>query len=84
MPNLTQALKETNWYGELPFTRKPTVAFITPEQVVDIIDKSGGVTDHTFVTAMGLLRVGSDTFQQQSNSSSGGSIREKFDRILRV
>jgi cell division protein FtsA len=84
LPNITQALTETNWYGDVAFTRKPTIAFITPSQVVGIKDMTGNVTDHTFVTAMGLLRVGSDTIQQQNGPSEGGSIKERFDRILRV
>ncbi len=83
LSTLTQALKETNWYGQLPFTRKPKIAFITPDQVVGIHDKTGKVTDHTFVTAMGLLRVGLDTIEQ-NNSQNTGSIREQFDRILQV
>lgn len=83
LENLTSALKETNWYSELPFTKKPTVSLITPKQVTGIADKTGDVNDHTFVTAMGLLRVGSDTLQQ-SNEGSGGTIKERFDRILRV
>lgn len=83
LENLTKALKETNWYGEVPFTRKPTVDFITPKDVIDIKDSTGKVNDHTFVTAMGLLRVGADTLQQNSNEP-GGTIREKFDRILKV
>lgn len=84
LESITKSLKETNWYGDVAFTRKPTVAFITPSQVVDIKDSTGDVTDHTFVTAMGLLRVGADTLQQQSKSSEGGTIRERFDRILKV
>lgn len=83
LPTLLQALKETNWYTELPFTRKPKVAYITPHQVVGIDDSSGKVTDHTFVTAMGLLRVGLDTLEQQSSGGTG-SIKERFDRILQV
>lgn len=83
LPTLSQALKETNWYSELPFTRKPKVAYITPDQVVGITDSSGKVKDHTFVTAMGLLRVGLDTMEQQ-NAERTGSIRERFDRILQV
>lgn len=83
LPTLTQALKETNWYGQLPFTKKPKVDYITPDQVVGIQDRSGKVTDHTFVTAMGLLRVGLDTIEQ-NNSQNTGSIRERFDRILQV
>lgn len=84
LDNLTKALKETHWYSQVPFTRKPTVDFISPEDVVDIKDKTGNVSDHTFVTAMGLLRVAADTMQQNSDSSSGGTLKEKFDRILRV
>lgn len=79
---LMDELEETNWYKGLPFTRKPVVQHIQPEQVVGIVDKTGSVTDHTFITAMGLLRVGFDTLQQDSKSS--GSIREKIDRMLRV
>lgn len=82
--NVTRSLEETNWYSDVPFTRKPTIAFITPEQVVGIKDTTGEVNDHTYVTAMGLLRVGADTFQQQSDVDTGGTIREKFDRMLRV
>ncbi|MGI9027449.1 MAG: cell division FtsA domain-containing protein [Candidatus Saccharimonadales bacterium] len=85
LQSVTNALEETNWYSEVPFTRKPTIAFITPDQVVGITDKTGEVNDHTYITAMGLLRVAADTFQQQSgDADTGGSIREKFDRMLRV
>lgn len=76
-------LEKTNWFTKLPFTRKPVVQHIHPDQVVGIIDKTGKVNDHTFITAMGLLRVGLDTLQF-SGKSSGGSIREKLDRMLRV
>lgn len=79
---LKDALVETDWYKELPFTRKPTVHHIDPEQVVGIVDKTGRVTDHTFITALGLLRVGLDTLQYSGNESEG--IKEKIDRILRV
>lgn len=84
LDNLTAALKETNWYADVPFTRKPTIALITPDQVVDIKDMTGDVTDHTFVTAMGLLRVGADTLQQQKDGGSGGTLKERIDRILKV
>jgi cell division protein FtsA len=81
---LHQTLKETNWYGDLPFARKPTVAYVKPDQIVGISDATGDVEDHTFVTAMGLLRVGADTMQQSTGGTSGGSLKERFDRILRV
>ena len=76
-------LQGSDWYKQLPFTRKPTVQHIHPSQVVGITDKTGHANDQTFITAMGLLRVGLDTMQQASGSSTG-SIREKLDRMLRV
>lgn len=80
---LVDRLSKTEWYKELPFTRKPVVQHIQPEQVVGILDKTGNVSDHTFVTAMGLLRVGLDTLQQQSDHPPG-SVRAKLDRMLRI
>ncbi len=80
---LMHKLDESRWFRELPFTRKPSVQHIQPDEVVGIVDKTGRVTDHTFITAMGLLRVGLDTLQQDS-SEEGGSIRERIDRLLKV
>lgn len=80
---LVDELESSDWYKELPFTRKPVVQHIQPEQVVGIVDKTGAVTDHTFITAMGLLRVGLDTLQQDE-TASGGSFRRKIDKLLRV
>jgi cell division protein FtsA len=81
---LIQELSTTNWYTSLPFTRRPTVELIETDEMVGIIDKTGAVTDHTFVTAMGLLRVGVDTINQQNPSATTGSIRERINRLLSV
>ncbi len=80
---LMDRLENSDWYKELPFTRKPVVKHIRPEQVVGIHDKTGDVTDHTFITAMGLLRVGMDTMRFSEGVASG-SIKEKLDRMLRA
>ena len=79
---LMDSLGDTPWYKELPFTRKPVIQHIKPEQVVGIVDKTGNVSDHTFVTAMGLLRVGLDTLQQDTRPAQ--SVKEKLDRMLRI
>ncbi len=76
-------LEQSSWYTKMPFTRKPIIQHIQPNQVVGIVDKTGTVTDHTFITAMGLLRVGLDTLQQDDNTTTG-SFREKIDRMLRT
>ncbi len=79
---LMDRLEHSEWYRSLPFTRKPSVHHIRPEQVAGIIDKTNNVNDHTFITAMGLLRVGMDTWQ--FSGSAGGTIRDKIDKMLSV
>jgi cell division protein FtsA len=78
---LVDALSERDWYKELPFTKRPTVQRINPEEVVGIHDNTGAASDHTFITAMGLLRVGYDTMV---GSSDTDTIKEKLNRILRI
>jgi len=80
---LVDGLQQSDWYRSLPFTRKPIVQHIQPNQVVGITDKTGMVNDHTFITAMGLLRVGLDTLHYSGNSGSN-SVKEKIDRILQT
>lgn len=81
LDQLVDALSTREWYKDLPFTKKPTVHHIQPEEVVGINDNTGSVTDHTFITAMGLLRVGYDTMVGVSESDS---IKEKLNRLLRI
>ncbi|HET7673585.1 MAG TPA: glutamate mutase L [Candidatus Saccharimonadales bacterium] len=81
---LVDTLNQTNWYGQLPFTRKPRISLIQPEQVVGIEDSTGKADDHTYITAMGLLRVGLDTIQQQEDLESTSGLRARFDRMLRI
>ncbi len=81
---LMHQLESSNWYADLPFTRKPVVQHIQPSHVVGIIDKTGTVTDHTFITAMGLLRVGLDTLQQDQAPGTTSTIRQRIDKILKV
>ena len=44
-------------------------------------DETGDISDHTFVTAMGLLRVGYDTI---IGSQDGNSLVEKVNRLLKI
>lgn len=81
---LMSELETSDWYKELAFTRKPSVQHIKPEQVVGIVDKTGTVIDHTYITAMGLLRVGLDTLYTQENQIEKSSIQTRINRILQV
>lgn len=78
---LVSALEKSEWHKDLPFTKKPTVHYIKPTEVLGVVDKTGDITDHTFITAMGLLRVGYDTIL---GSGEGDSIKEKLNRLLRI
>jgi len=81
LKKLVEALNERDWYKELPFTKRPTVHHITPSEVIGVTDTTDRAGDHTFITAMGLLRVGYDTMVGSSDSDT---IKDKLNRILRI
>jgi cell division protein FtsA len=81
---VTDRLEEAEWHKTLPFTRKPIVQHIQPEEVIGITDSTGSITDHTYITAMGLLRVGMDTLSSAVAESSESSLRGKLNRMLRT
>lgn len=81
LTRLVDALQKQDWHKDLPFTKKPNVHHIHPSEVVGINDLTGLVSDHTFITAMGLLRVGYDTI---IGSSDNDTVKEKLNRILRI
>ncbi len=80
---LVAELESSDWYRRLPFARKPSIHFIKPEAVIGITDMTDGLHDHTFVTAMGLLRVGLDTIAQNGELADG-TVQSKINRLLRV
>jgi cell division protein FtsA len=78
---LVDRLKDSDWYKELPFTRRPRVQYIHPEDVIGVTDSTGDIRDHTMITAMGLLRVGYDTM---NTTESDDNFKDKLNRILRI
>lgn len=80
LKKITESLNERSWCQDLPFTKKIAVQHINPSEVHGISDATGKVTDHTFITAMGLLRVGYDTIL----GSKDETIKDKLDRILKI
>ncbi len=81
LDQLVEALATREWYKELPFTKRPAVQLISPAEVVGIEDATGKASDHTFITAMGLLRVGYDTM---IGGNGADSVKEKLNRLLRI
>lgn len=78
---IVDALKTSEWHKELPFTKAPTVQHILPDDVIGIEDTTKKIGDHTYITAMGLLRVGYDTIE---GGNDADSVKEKLNRILRI
>lgn len=81
LKKLVKMLEGREWHKDLPFTKKPSIHHIDPSEVIGITDKTGDVNDHTFITAMGLLRVGYDTIL---GGNGNDTIKEKLNRILRI
>ncbi|MBP6962393.1 ethanolamine ammonia-lyase reactivating factor EutA [Candidatus Saccharibacteria bacterium] len=81
---LTAELESADWYRKLPFARKPRIQFISPEAVIGITDVTDTLKDHTFVTAMGLLRVGLDTIAQNDEVADEANVQGRINRILRI
>jgi len=81
LARLVDALESRDWYKDLPFTKRPTVQRIKPSEVIGITDKTDKASDHTFITAMGLLRVGYDTM---IGTSDADSLKDKINRMLRI
>lgn len=80
---LVEQLEDSHWHKNLPFTKKPIVQHIKPEEVIGITDATGDVNDHTFITAMGLLRVGMDTVNSGA-APERTSVKDKLNKALRT
>ena len=77
---IPELLATGDWYRSLPFARRPIVNLIDPETIDGIENDTDRELDHTFVTAMGLLRVGMDTLV---GTPDNGSIKSKLAKLLR-
>ena len=77
---IPELLATGDWYKELPFSRRPIVNLIDPETIEGIENETDRELDHTFVTAMGLLRVGMDTL---SGTPENGSLKAKLAKLVR-
>jgi cell division protein FtsA len=81
---LVESLERPAWRKQLPFTRAPIVRRITPEDVEHITDTTNTLQDHTFITAMGLLRVGADTLGTAGLVGKKRGIKDKVNKLLKV
>lgn len=81
LEKLVDILGTDEWHQDLPFTKRPHIQHIKPSDVAGIIDTTGEVTDHTMVTAMGLLRVGYDTISIDMGDSG---LMDRVNKLLKI
>lgn len=57
LPEIKEVLSEVGWYKDLPFSKKPSIHFIKPSDVVNIVDETGMIKDQQDITPMGLANL---------------------------
>ena len=76
---LQETLATTDWYHDLPFSRRPIVHLVEPDEIPGIVNTTDAELDHSFITAMGLLRVALDTL---GSYEQGTGLRAKLAKLL--
>lgn len=73
-----ETLAVSDWYANLPFSRRPVIHLIDIAELPNLITKDFAL-DHSFATALGLLRVGADTL---ASSPEETGLRAKINKLL--
>ncbi len=82
---LQESLAVSDWYKSLPFSRRPIVHLIDADELpsmnMDSLNKKERESlDHSFATALGLLRVGVDTLASMPEENK---LKAKIAKLLR-
>jgi len=70
LPGMKKSLLSSDWRKNLPFSKNPSVNFLQPKDVVNIIDKTGFLRDPQDVTPMGLANLALDLVGEEKVLSS--------------
>ena len=77
---LQEVLAVSDWYQNLPFARRPTIHLINVAELPDLVlRKDENKLDHSFATALGLMRVGVDTL---AGAPKENKLKAKLDKLL--
>lgn len=60
LPDIEEILNRAEWSNALPFSRRPSVHFIKPQDVENIVDKTGELTNPWDITPMSLANLAID------------------------
>ncbi|MDO4753191.1 MAG: cell division FtsA domain-containing protein [Candidatus Saccharibacteria bacterium] len=77
---LQEKLATSDWYTSLPFSRRPVINLLDVNGLPNLIlGDFANKLDYSFATALGLLRVGTDTLE---GAPEENSLRAKFAKLL--
>ena len=84
LSSLQEKLAISDWYKDLPFSRRPIIHLIDIEDLPNLktnhLNAEGlSLLDHSFATSLGLLRVGIDTL---AGAPEETGIRAKISKLL--
>lgn len=75
---IQETLAISDWYTHLPFSRRPVIHLIDTAELPNLIIGDHEL-DHSFATALGLLRVGVDTL---ASAPEENKLKAKIAKIL--
>ena len=78
---LQEKLATGDWYKELSFARRPVVHLVETEDIPGISNSTNTKLDHSYITALGLLRVAMDTTAEVPEE---GGLRSKLAKITKI
>lgn len=79
LTELQEVLATTDWFKGLPFSRRPVVHLVESSDIPGIENQTKTALDHSYITALGLLRVALDTLAGVPEESG---IRAKLAKLL--
>lgn len=57
LPEVKEVLSEVGWYKGLAFSKKPSIHFINPSDIANIVDETGKISDQQDITPMSLANL---------------------------
>ena len=76
---LQEVLATTDWFKSLPFSRRPLIHLVEAADIPGIKNTTSTPLDHSYITALGLLRVALDTL---AGVPEDAGIKAKLSRLL--
>ena len=79
LTSLQESLATSDWYIDLPFSRRPLVHLLDDVDIPGIENTTTEDLDYSFITAFGLLRVAIDTL---AGTDEPAGLRAKLAKLL--